>query len=99
MFKSEEFEIIKILSHEYSVKTLCKVMEVSKSGYYKWLNRKPTERDIRREEAVELVTKTHEKHKSHGYRWTAAFIRINCSVRISDSFLDKISLLGTDNVF
>ena len=65
-------------------------MEVSKSGYYKWLNRKPTERDVRREEAAELVTKIHEKHKSHGYRWTAAFIRINCSIRISDNFVYKI---------
>ena len=65
-------------------------MEVSKSGYYKWLNRKPAERNIRREEAVELITKIHEKHKSHGYRWTAAFIRKNCSVRISDNFVYKI---------
>ncbi|MDY4525733.1 MAG: hypothetical protein SPE03_11940, partial [Treponema sp.] len=42
-FKSEEFEIIKSLSHEYPVRTLCEVMEVSKSGYYKWLSRSPTE--------------------------------------------------------
>ncbi|MCR4632143.1 MAG: hypothetical protein K5786_10990, partial [Treponema sp.] len=27
---------------------------------------------------------------SHGYRWTAAFIRLNCSVRISDNFVYKI---------
>jgi len=66
------------------------VMEVSKSGYYKWLNRKTSEREIRREEAVELVTKIHENHKTHGYRWTAAFIRLNCSVRISDNFVYKI---------
>jgi len=65
-------------------------MEVSKSGYYKWLNRKTSEREIRREEAVELVTKIHENHKTHGYRWTAAFIRLNCSVRISDNFVYKI---------
>ena len=57
-------------------------MEVSKSGYYKWLNRSPTERDVRREEAATLVTEIHAAHKSHGYRWTAAFIRQNRSVRI-----------------
>lgn len=65
-------------------------MEVSKSGYYKWLSRSPTERDVRREEAVTLVTEIHSAHKSHGYRWTAAFIRLNCSVRISDNFVYKI---------
>ena len=69
---------------------LCDAMEVSRAGYYKWLNRKPTERDVRREEAVSLVTKVHEAHKSHGYRWTAAFIRLNCSLRISDNFVYKI---------
>ena len=65
-------------------------MEVSKAGYYKWLSRSPTERDVRREEAVTLVTEIHSAHKSHGYRWTAAFIRLNCSMRISDNFVYKI---------
>ena len=37
------------------MKVLCDVMEVSRAGYYKWLNRKPTERDVRREEAAGLV--------------------------------------------
>lgn len=65
-------------------------MEVSKSGYYKWLNRKSSDREVRRKEAVELVTKIHEVHKTHGYRWTASFIRLNCSVRISANFVYKI---------
>lgn len=65
-------------------------MEVSRSGYYKWLGRSPAERDVRRDEAVGLVTGIHESHKSHGYRWTAAFIRMNCSVRISDNFVYRI---------
>lgn len=65
-------------------------MGVSRSGYYKWLNRKPSEKEVRREEAVELVTKVHEVHSTHGYRWTAAFIRLNCSVRICDNFVYKI---------
>ncbi len=62
-FKAEEFEIIKTLSHEYSIKTLCEAMEVSRAGYYKWLNKKTTKKDIRRAEAVELVTKIHEARR------------------------------------
>lgn len=65
-------------------------MEVSRAGYYKWLNKKATKKDIRRAEAVELVTKIHAEHKSHGYRWTAAYIRINCRKKISDNFVYKI---------
>lgn len=33
--------------HEWhSVKTLCRVMKVSRSGYYQWLNRKPCAREL-----------------------------------------------------
>ena len=64
-------------------------MGVSRAGYYKWLNHEPTIRDHRREEIVEKVKEVHEKHKTHGYRWTAAFIRINMHLEISDSYAYK----------
>ncbi len=38
--KQKEFEIIEILSKEYSIKSLCEIMNVSRSGYYKWLKTK-----------------------------------------------------------
>ena len=52
-------------------------MKVSRSGYYKWKKRPPTQRDINREKMIELVKSTHEEHQTHGYRWVAAYIRIN----------------------
>lgn len=33
--KEREFEIVELLSKEYSVKSLCLVLNISKSGYYK----------------------------------------------------------------
>jgi putative transposase len=33
---------------QYRIEKLCKVMSVSRSGYYKWINRKPSEREKRR---------------------------------------------------
>ncbi|MGI6573044.1 MAG: hypothetical protein ACOX19_06445 [Fermentimonas sp.] len=60
-------------------------MSVSRSGYYKWKNREPSKRDVNREEMIEKVRETHEAHGTHGYRWTAAFIRINMHVEISDN--------------
>ena len=41
-FKSEEFEIVDILSRDYSISMLCDLMEVSRAGYYKWKNHEPT---------------------------------------------------------
>lgn len=65
------------------------MMGVSRAGYYKWLKHKPSIRDHRREKIVEKVSEVHSKHKTHGYRWTAAFIRINMSIEISDSYVYK----------
>lgn len=64
-------------------------MGVSRSGYYKWLNRNKTKRDIKREELVKIVSEVHNKHKTHGYRWTAAYIRINYSYSFSDNYIYK----------
>ena len=38
--KQKEYEIIESLSKEYNVESLCKSIELSRSGYYKWLKRK-----------------------------------------------------------
>ena len=64
-------------------------MFVSRAGYYKWKNREPSQRDVNREEMIEKVRSTHEKYKTHGYRWTAAFIRINMKITISDNYAYK----------
>lgn len=65
-------------------------MGVSRSGYYKWKNRDKSDRDLRREEYIALVEVIHEDHKTHGYRWTAAFIRLNYGYEISDNYVYKI---------
>ena len=64
-------------------------MGVSRSGYYKWKKREPSERDLNRENMIAAVKAVHEEHPSHGYRWTAAFIRINLQVEISDNYAYK----------
>lgn len=78
-----------MLSRDYDVKSLCELMGVSRSGYYKWKNREPSAQDINREEMIALVDEIHATHKSHGYRWTAAFIRINHHYEISDNYAYK----------
>lgn len=84
-----------MLSRDYDVKELCSLMGVSRSGYYKWKKREPSERDLNRENMIALVKAVHEDHPSHGYRWAAAFIRINYNVSISDNYAYKcFSYLG-----
>lgn len=64
-------------------------MGVSRSGYYKWKKREPSKRDLKREDMIALVKEVHMAHPSHGYRWTAAFIRINHGYEISDNYAYK----------
>lgn len=50
-----------MLSHEYPVKDICKMMGVSRSGYYKWLRREPSSREINREFMVGVVEDIHSE--------------------------------------
>ena len=57
------------LKGKYPVDFLCRIMEINRSGYYKWKARQGT---INRYEQnrillTELLQKAHEKHPSHGY--------------------------------
>lgn len=65
-------------------------MGVSRSGYYKWENRDKSGRDINRETMIALVSEIHEAHPSHGYRWVAAFLRLNYRRSCSDSYIYKV---------
>ena len=64
-------------------------MRVSRAGYYKWKNRGKTNRQINQEEIISIVKEIHEKHPSHGYRWVAAYIRINLGIVYSDNYVYK----------
>lgn len=64
-------------------------MGVSRSGYYKWKKRDKSERDLKREEVIALVEEIHAAHPSHGYRWVAAFLRINHGQEYSDNYVYK----------
>ena len=78
-----------MLSRDYDILNLCALMGVSRSGFYKWKRREPSGRDLSREEMVRLVSQVHASHSTHGYRWTAAYIRINRHVEISDNYAYK----------
>ena len=61
------------MKEKYSVVFLCRLMCVSKSGYYKWkgrqgrLNRYEQDRQL----LTALLSEQHEKHPSHGYHMLA----------------------------
>ena len=68
---------------------ICSLMGVSRSGYYKWKKRDKSDRDIKREEMIALVEAVHADHRTHGYRWTAAYIRLEYGYECSDNYIYK----------
>lgn len=65
-------------------------MGVSKSGYYKWLARCDRGQNKNRKDVIELVASIHKEHRTHGYRWVNAYIRINYHQTFSDNYIYKI---------
>ncbi len=68
---------------------LCELMNVSRSGYYKWKNRPETEQEAKRARVIPLVEQIHKEHPSHGYRWVTAYIRINHQENFSENYIYK----------
>jgi putative transposase len=48
---------------EFPVEVCCEVLEVSRSGYYAWLDRPASARDQRREELTEKVKQAHRENR------------------------------------
>ena len=64
-------------------------MNINRSGYYKWKHSKecPTSRHIQRMKDVEFIKNESLKHKAHGYRWLAAFIKKQYGVIMSPEYV------------
>ena len=79
------------LSSEFPVKKLCEVMNVNRSGFYKWKKRleHPSERLKSLVSNIMLFKEYHAKYPSHGYRWLNAKIRLDTGHVLSDHYAHK----------
>ncbi|MGU8572229.1 hypothetical protein ACV3R5_17295, partial [Clostridium perfringens] len=63
----DKFFIIRELSCKYTVKLLCNIAAVSRSGYYKWLNK--GKKDISYSELENKILELYNKSKKvYGYK-------------------------------
>lgn len=80
---------MELLSRDCPIKDVCDIMGVSRSGYYKWKKRGKSTRAIDREKLLADVRRVHEDHSTHGYRWVAAYLRINENGTACDNMVYK----------
>ena len=57
-----KFAFIKANLGSFAIRTVCRVLEVSVSGYYAWLKRPDSSRAKRREELAEKIKTVHEEN-------------------------------------
>lgn len=61
---------------KYPVTLLCRLLDVSRSGYYKWRNRRGLKNRYEKDRQLltELLQQVHQKHPSYGYHRLAAVV-------------------------
>lgn len=47
----------------FAVEKMCKAFKVSRSGYYQWLNRKPSARQVDKQSILQLIREIHQESK------------------------------------
>jgi transposase InsO family protein len=75
--KLDQYEIIKALSGKYPVTLLCEIAEVSRSGYYKWINKGNTITEKQKEDnqIKELILSCHQEVNGiYGYYRVKAWL-------------------------
>lgn len=79
------------MSKEIPIKVLCEMLNINRSGYYKWKARQGTlnqyEQD--RKDLTELLKEAHLKHKTYGYHRLADLIRKETGWVFSDNLVHK----------
>lgn len=95
--KQIKFKIVELLSTEFSIKSLCEVMEISRSGYYQWLKNKDVlnHYEINRQNLGKLIKEVHDRKPSYGYHRINAIIKQETGCYSSDNLIHKIcKILG-----
>ena len=87
-----KYEIIELLGKEYNIKSLCEILKVSRSGYYKWLKNKDllNNYEINRRDLGKLIKNIHKRKPSYGYHRINAVIKYDTGWVVSDNLVHKI---------
>lgn len=58
-----KFSFIKDHRRTWPVGVICRVLKVSRSGFYAWSKRRPCARQVRRQQLLEKIQKTHRENR------------------------------------
>jgi putative transposase len=72
-----KYAFIREHSHQHSLAALCRVLEVSRSGYYEWHDRRPSARVLANAELLEQIRQVHlQNRQAYGSKKTWQALRL-----------------------
>ena len=74
----------------YSINELCSLAGISRSSYYKWINREQPLSEMLNEEIAELVMEIHAEHPDMGYRRLRDELEKNYGIPVNDKRVLRI---------
>lgn len=79
---------------------MCRVLDISRASYYKWLTRKPTKEEVINEELVQLIIEYDERfHHILGYRRMREWINHFNQTSYSENRIKRLmKLLGLKSI-
>ena len=54
------YRFIQAHQDEFDIKTMCRTLEVSRSGYYAWRSRQPSQREQANQKLLEQIKQVHQ---------------------------------------
>jgi putative transposase len=92
------FKLIEAEKASYPISLLCRVLGVSRSGYYEWKDRPPSKRDRENAALTEKIRHIHERSRQlYGYPRVHAELKalgVRCSRKRVARLMRKAALRG-----
>jgi putative transposase len=87
---SERYQLIAAEKADFDVTMMCRLLDVSRSGFYEWADRSPSAAARRRKELTELIQFVFEESgRTYGYRRVHAELR-RASVDVDDELVRQL---------
>lgn len=85
------FRFIRARKAEHAIKTMCRVLEVSRSGYHAWAKRPPSPREVRDRELVEIMCGIHQRARGvYGARRIHAELEHDHGIRVGCKRVERL---------
>jgi putative transposase len=83
----------------HDIAMMCRLLRVSRSGFYDWLTRSPSDRELSNQQLLELIRQIHAEHKDYGAPRVLAELRDTHGLRVNKKRVERLmrqhGLVGT----